>query len=502
MKATGLGRFALGQPMPNRQHAVCVSLPNFRDLIGYEENDPDVRASMRSGYPRFVQHHRIGQLIRHLDSQEQNDQWQRFLFANDKSCREAVRRYAISNSKLVDHGSFASLQVTGRSEDAESIGAFLQHSGCGISSRQAENHLFEIGEADKRETLAHHEDPAQLVREVIARAHGPEVSENDVLLGSSGANAFYSLFQTACEVARAKGKDLWIRLGWLYLDTIEAMNLLTGDKELVIALEHLDDFCKLDGVFEKHGERIAGIVTEFPTNPLLHSCNLERVKELCLKSNALLVIDPTMASPKNTKVSGLADVVVNSLTKYAGCEGDVMMGSLAFPRSSSLGRELFDKTSELLCPPFLRDLLRMAEQIPNYENFIEQTNQSLIQVVEFLEAHPKIAKVHWAYQSASRESFERQAGSDSPGCVASFEVEDSFESFYDRLEMLKSPSFGTQFSICCPYVYLAHYKLLKTKDGQKSLASAKLSPKLLRLSVGTEDPDLIIDALKDALRAT
>ncbi len=502
MKATGLGRFALGQPVPDREHAVCVSLPKFRDLIGYEEKDPDVRASMRSGYPRFVQHHRISELIRHLDSQEQNDQWQRFLFANEKSSREAIRRYAISNSKIVDHGSFASLQVPGRSEDAESIGAFLQHSGCGISSRQAENHLFEIGESDKRETLAHNEDPAQLVRKVIAKAHGPEVSENDVLLGSSGANAFYSLFQTACEVARAKGKDLWIRLGWLYLDTIEAMNLLTGDEEPVIALEHLDDFGQLDEIFEKHGERIAGIVTEFPTNPLLHSCNLERVKELCLKSNALLVIDPTMASPKNAKVSGLADVVVNSLTKYAGCEGDVMMGSLAFPRSSSLGRELFDKTSELLCPPYLRDLLRMAKQIPNYENFIEQTNQSLIKVVEFLEAHPKIAKVYWAYQSASRKSFERQAGSDSPGCVASFEVEGSFQSFYDRLEMLKSPSFGTQFSICCPYVYLAHYKLLKTKDGQNSLASAKLSPNLLRLSVGTEEPDLIIDTLKDALRAT
>jgi len=280
------------------------------------------------------------------------------------------------------------------------------------------------------------------------------------------------------------------------------MNLLTGGEEPVIALEHLDDFGQLDEIFEKHGERIAGIVTEFPTNPLLHSCNLERVKELCLKSNALLVIDPTMASPKNAKVSGLADVVVNSLTKYAGCEGDVMMGSLAFPRSSSLGRELFEKTSELLCPPFLRDLLRMAEQIPSYENFIEQTNQSLIKVVEFLEAHPKIAKVHWAYQSASRESFQRQAGSDSPGCVASFEVEGSFESFYDRLEMLKSPSFGTQFSICCPYVYLAHYKLLKTKEGQRKLASAKLPQNLLRLSVGTEGPDLIIDALNDALRAT
>ena len=502
MKATGLGRFALGQPVPNREHAVCVSLPKFRDLVGYEEKDPGVRASMRSGYPRFVQHHQVGQLIRHLDSFEQNEEWSRFLFANEKSCMEAIDRYAINRSKIVDHGSFASLQVARRSEDVQSIGAFLQHSGCGISSRQAENHLFEIGKAEKRETLAHCVNPARLIKEVIAKAHGPEVSGDDVLLGSSGANAFYSLFQTACEITRSKGKDIWIRLGWLYLDTIEAMNLLTEDKELVIALEHLDDFGRLDGIFEEYGDRIAGIVTEFPTNPLLHSCNLERVKELCSKSKALLVIDPTMVSPKNAKISRFADVVVNSLTKYAGNEGDVMMGSLAFPRNSELGRELFEKTSEFLCPPFLRDLLRMAEQIPSYENFIEQTNQSLIKVVEFLESQPRITKVHWAYQSVSRESFEKQAGSGSPGCVASFEVEGSFESFYDRLEMLKSPSFGTQFSICCPYVYLAHYNLLKAREGQMKLAQAKLSPNLLRLSVGMEDPDLITETLKDALRAT
>jgi cystathionine gamma-synthase len=502
VRVSGLGRFALGQPVPDREHAVCVSLPTFRDLIGYEEKDPGIRASMRSGYPRFVQHHQIGKLIRHLDSPEQNGEWQRFLFSDEKSCREAIGQYAISSSKITDHGSFASLQVIGQSEDADSIGAFLQHSGCGISSRQAENHLFEIGELDKRETLAQNEDPGRLIKEVIAKAHGPEVSESDVLLGSSGANAFYSLFQTACEVSRPKGKNLWIRLGWLYLDTIEAMNLLTGDDEQVIALDHLDDFGKLDGIFEEYGERIAGVVTEFPTNPLLHACNLERVKDLCLKANALLVVDPTMASPKNAKVSGLADVVVNSLTKYAGSEGDVMMGSLAFPRSSPLGRELFDKTSELICPPFLRDLLRMAEQIPSYENFIEQTNQSLIKVVDFLQTHPKIGKVYWAYQSANQKAFEKQAGPDRPGCVASFETKGSFESFYDRLEMLKSPSFGTHFSICCPYVYLAHYKLLKTEVGRKKLAQAKLSPNLLRLSVGTEDPDLIIETLKDALRAT
>lgn len=502
MRASGLGRFALGQPVPDREHAVCVSLPTFRDLVGYEEKDPDIRASMRSGYPRFVQHHQVGKLIRHLDSHERNSEWQRFLFSDEKSCQEAISQYDISSSRIIGHEGFASLQVASQSESVDSIRSFLQHSGCGISSRQAENRLFEMGELDKRETIAENEDPARLVKEVIAKAHGPEVSEDDVLLASSGANAFYSLFRTACEASRRKGKNLWIRLGWLYLDTIEVMNLLTGENEQVIALDHLDDFSKLDGIFEEYGERIAGVVTEFPTNPLLHSCNLEKVKELCLKTNALLIVDPTMASPKNAKISDLADVVVNSLTKYAGSEGDVMMGSLAFPKSSPLGRELFDKTSELIRPPFLRDLLRMTEQIPSYENFIERTNQSLIKVVDFLESHRKIGKVYWAYQSADRKAFEKQAGPDRPGCVVSFEVNGSFESFYDHLEMLKSPSFGTRFSICCPYVYLAHYKLVKTEAGRKKLTRAGLSPNLLRLSVGTEDPDLIIETVKDALRAT
>ena len=501
MKASGLGRFALGQPMPNRDHAVCVSLPTYRDLIGYEEKDPAVYDSMHSGYPRFVRHHLISKLIRFLDSSEPEKQWDRFLFSDHQSCREAITHYAINKYKIMEHGGFTSLQVVRGSEDADSIGAFLQHTGCGISSRQAENHLFEIGELEKRETLSQNEDPALKIKRVIARAHGPQVSENDVLLGSSGANAFYSFFRTACEDSRAKGKSVWIRLGWLYLDTIEVMNLLAGDEEHIIALDHLDDFGKLGEIFEEHGEKIAGVVTEFPTNPLLHACELEKVKDLCIKAKALLVIDPTMTSPKNAKVSELADVVINSLTKYAGSEGDVMMGSLAFPKSSALGRELLQKTSELICPPFSRDLLRMAEQISNYENFIDRTNLSLIKVAEFLETHPKVAKVYWAYQSANGKNFLKQAGSDQPGCVASFEVKGAFQPFYDRLEMLKSPSFGTHFSICCPYVYLAHYNMLKTSEGRKALANAKLSPSLLRLSVGSEDPDLIIETLKGALRA-
>ena len=124
------------------------------------------------------------------------------------------------------------------------------------------------------------------------------------------------------------------------------MNLYTSPKSKVIEVNEVHNIDLLLSLFEEFGDQIAGVVTEFPTNPLLQAGDLEKVKELCIKQDALLVIDPTMVSPKNAKITSLADVVVNSLTKYAGWEGDVMMGSLAFPQSSTLGKNLFEQTKK------------------------------------------------------------------------------------------------------------------------------------------------------------
>ena len=117
-----------------------------------------------------------------------------------------------------------------------------------------------------------------------------------------------------------------------------------------------------------------------------------------------------MVSPKNAKITSLADVVVNSLTKYAGWEGDVMPGSLAFPQSSTLGKNLFEQTKGKICSPYSRDQLRMAEQIPFYNNFIKRSNASAMQVAEFLQKHPKIKKLHWAYEEKSLKNYQRFAG--------------------------------------------------------------------------------------------
>ena len=121
-------------------------------------------------------------------------------------------------------------------------------------------------------------------------------------------------------------------------------------------------------------------------------------------------------------------------------------------------------------------------------------------LVDFLRSSNQVKSVFWSYQKNSTKNYTARAGENKPGCVVSFEVKGSFVEFYNRLQMLKSPSFGTEFSLCCPYVYLAHYDLIKTETGRKKLKNAGISPSLCRLSVGLENPDEIINTLEDALK--
>ena len=114
----------------------------------------------------------------------------------------------------------------------------------------------------------------------------------------------------------------------------------------------------------------------------------------------------------------------------------------------------------------------MAEQISFYDSFIEHTNLKNMQIAEFLIRHPQVKQIHWAYQSVCSDNYRKLAGDQRPGCVVSFEIKGDFECFYDSLEMLKSPSFGTEFSLCCPYVYLAHYSMTKSVQGRQILTEA------------------------------
>ena len=76
------------------------------------------------------------------------------------------------------------------------------------------------------------------------------------------------------------------------------------------------------------------------------------------------------------------------------------------------------------------------------------------------------------------------------------------EAFYDAVRVMKGPSFGTRFTLLCPFLYLAHYDLVTSESGRALLAEAGIDPELIRISVGTEPYEEIEAVFVEALAAS
>ena len=64
---------------------------------------------------------------------------------------------------------------------------------------------------------------------------------------------------------------------------------------------------------------------------------------------------------------------------------------------------------------------------------------------------------------------------------------------------MTGPSFGTNFTPVCPFMYLAHYVLVTTDEGRNFLRAIGIDPDLIRISVGTEPISAIIEVFEEAL---
>ena len=127
-------------------------------------------------------------------------------------------------------------------------------------------------------------------------------------------------------------------------------------------------------------------------------------------------------------------------------------------------------------------------------------NASTIQVVEYLESHPKVAKVYWSKETRSKANYELIARTpESIGGMISFVLNIDLATFYDRLLLAKGPSFGMTQTLACPFMYLAHYDLISTEAGRAYLEQAGIDSELIRFSIGGEPVEEIIRALNYAL---
>jgi len=492
----------IGQAIPALPHAVSASLPTLDSVVLYEEKDPALFEQMRQGYPRFVDHHYVRAWEAELTRRFGLEGQEVFCLCSNHAAKELQRFVGFSAVTVLAEAAYAVVGVKSEPELVKQARLFMQHTGLRISSREAEDLLVEAGLLKQAEEESSQEDDHEALHDYVTEQWGARYGE-DVMLSNSGMSAVYAAFSALDGLQRAKGRKIWIQLGWLYVDTIKILSSFTGENSHRLFIPDATDLCEVEGVLARWGDQIAGIFTEAPTNPLLRTVDLEGLSALARKHGVALVVDPSTASILNVDVLPYADVGVCSLTKYIGYTGDVLMGSVALNDASPFYEDLKGVLPALVEPPYVRDVRRLAGNLAHVDEVVSRINENTMTVAKYLENHDAVTRVFWAGDEAGASAYKKIAkDEDCPGGLITFDLRGHLGRFYDALRISKGPSFGMACSLACPFLYMAHYDLVSTMPGRAALMQFGLNPDLVRISVGAEPVEQILAALDEALKAS
>src|SRR3989454_8872312 len=257
---------------------------------------------------------------------------------------------------------------------------------------------------------------------------------------------------------------------------------------------------RTQGAFEEAVDSETDIVyVETPANPTMMITDLKEAVKAARSVGAVILVDNTFATPINQRPIELGvDIVLHSATKYLGGHTDVVAG-VAVART----RPLFEKlwyTYKLLGPtigPFEAFLVRRGLKTLSLR--VQRQNRSAAALAEHLDGHPAVSKVHYPGLRSFEQHRLARRQMDGFGGVLSFELKRGYRAalrfvgavLLARLavspgggEALVEHHAGTTQSTLTP----AERRLMGISEG------------LVRVSVGLEEPDDIIEDFDRALR--
>ncbi len=489
--------YPTGTPFPETPHAVSSSLPTMQAIIGYEEKLPEVMSLLKQGYPRFVRHEWIRKLASDV-ARENNLQAEQVLPVSSVGSARRVCEYAGVPVRVIEKNGYACAVIPQDADIIKRAWAYLQHTGCLVSSRQAEDIFVANGQLPKVFVEETETEDAQ--GKIIADLRSRSVASSSVYLTRTGMSAGYATLRSAAAIQLKRGRTVWVQLGWLYLDTQRILeNLLPAGVSCVKLL----NACDMEGL-EKElsaiGNDLAGIITEIPTNPLVKSGNIEAIRESVRKRGGVCLFDPTLVSIENLDTLPLADVQILSLTKYTGWNCDVLCGAVMLNKESPFYADFLEELPKWIELPYSRDLGRLAFEMRNWTDVLRSINANTVALAHWLESHPAIKRVHWAYDKDAEYYRKLTNSEEKAGSMLTLELRQPLWDFYDRCHFAKGPSFGVNFMLMCPFMHLAHYDLTNNPAGQATLRSHGIDPDLIRISVGVEPLDAIKAEFERVLR--
>ncbi len=238
---------------------------------------------------------------------------------------------------------------------------------------------------------------------------------------------------------------------------------------------------------------------ETPTNPLLNIVDIAAVCKLAKAKNIITVVDNTFATPYLQNPLDLgADVVAHSVTKYLSGHSDVVMGAIVVNN-----KDLHDRLAFLQnacgAVPGPQDCFLVLRGIKTLHLRMKAHCENAEKIAAFLSAHTKIDKVYYPGLATHKNHGIAQTQMRGFGGMLSFTMKgDNMRDTISVLEKFKlfslAESLGGVESLCGHPASMTHASIPKVEREK-----AGLKDSLIRLSVGIEDVEDLIEDLKQAI---
>ncbi|MDW6018754.1 O-acetylhomoserine aminocarboxypropyltransferase/cysteine synthase [Vibrio plantisponsor] len=281
-------------------------------------------------------------------------------------------------------------------------------------------------------------------------------------------------------------------------------------------------------------ENTKAVYCESIGNPAGNIVDLERVAELAHAQGVPVIVDNTVASPAVCKpIEFGADIVVHSLTKYVGGHGTTLGGMIidsgkfpwtehkerfptlnnpepsyhdvvyteAFGPAAFIGRARtvpLRNTGSAMSP---MNAFMLMQGLETLSLRMERHCENALKVAQYLQNHDKVSWVSYAGLEDSKfYPLAQKYMKGKPSGILSFGLKDGYDAgvrFYDALKIFKRlVNIGDAKSLACHPASTTHRQLSETEQKQ-----AGVSPEMIRLSVGIEHIDDILEDLEQALNA-
>ena len=472
----------LGLPLPDSPHACSVCLPTWDSIIGYEEGREKVVRRMRTGYPRFFKHPAVERLFAAAKAEIASDSEEVIVLPTRASVQRAHRWVERRAETAVRIASFHGLQVLVVPAKAKAdADAYWRFAGEVVSSRQAQDFM----DGNLREGSKSH-----LIARSLAKFSGAAV--DDTFIFTSGMAAVTAVLRALPRMHEGKKT---LQLEFPYVDSLKVQELFGHG---VVYLNEATGESFDEALMRIRQGEFAGVFTEVPSNPLLRTVDLHRVSKACEDSGTPLVIDDSATGPFNVDALRFADVVTGSLTKWISGEGDVMAGMATVRADSQVAnalRESLATDATDSAPLYIGDAEVLLSNLKTYAERMKMVNANGTALAAWLAEHPAVAEV-WHPSLTNRANYEavmRKGGGYGGLLSIVLKAQKKTPKVYDALRLSKGPSFGTTFTLVCPYTLLAHYHELEWAEG------CGVSANLLRISCGLESIGMIRAAFEEAL---